>query len=120
MAFGLQLRSDRREIINLAIEGQGKRAIVGQHRLRAACKIDDGKPSVAETDTSGGPHTRSIGTSMDHGIRHQPDRSEEHTSELQSLMRTSYAVFCLKNKLHNILLIHHISRPQQISMYTHK
>src|SRR3546814_2202597 len=30
-------------------------------------------------------------------------RSEEHTSELQSLMRTSYAVFCLKKKntLHN-------------------
>src|SRR3546814_1775097 len=28
----------------------------------------------------------------------QPDRSEEHTSELQSLMRISYAVFCLKKK----------------------
>src|SRR3546814_3628015 len=27
-----------------------------------------------------------------------PFRSEEHTSELQSLMRISYAVFCLKNK----------------------
>src|SRR3546814_5802718 len=27
-----------------------------------------------------------------------PDRSEEHTSELQSLMRISYAVFCLKKK----------------------
>src|SRR3546814_7196242 len=26
------------------------------------------------------------------------ERSEEHTSELQSLMRTSYAVFCLKKK----------------------
>src|SRR3546814_8656044 len=26
-------------------------------------------------------------------------RSEEHTSELQSLMRTSYAVFCLKKKI---------------------
>src|SRR3546814_10222425 len=26
------------------------------------------------------------------------ERSEEHTSELQSLMRISYAVFCLKNK----------------------
>src|SRR3546814_4381468 len=26
----------------------------------------------------------------------KPDRSEEHTSELQSLMRISYAVFCLK------------------------
>src|SRR3546814_3539971 len=28
------------------------------------------------------------------------ERSEEHTSELQSLMRTSYAVFCLKKKTH--------------------
>src|SRR3546814_6360910 len=28
-----------------------------------------------------------------------PKRSEEHTSELQSLMRISYAVFCLKKKL---------------------
>src|SRR3546814_3273883 len=28
-------------------------------------------------------------------------RSEEHTSELQSLMRISYAVFCLKNKNYN-------------------
>src|SRR3546814_2680803 len=27
-----------------------------------------------------------------------PQRSEEHTSELQSLMRISYAVFCLKKK----------------------
>src|SRR3546814_2257209 len=27
-----------------------------------------------------------------------PDRSEEHTSELQSLIRISYAVFCLQNK----------------------
>src|SRR3546814_3034566 len=30
--------------------------------------------------------------------RFRRDRSEEHTSELQSLMRISYAVFCLKNK----------------------
>src|SRR3546814_4350100 len=28
----------------------------------------------------------------------RPGRSEEHTSELQSLMRNSYAVFCLKKK----------------------
>src|SRR3546814_3694241 len=28
-------------------------------------------------------------------------RSEEHTSELQSLMRISYAGFCLKKKIHN-------------------
>src|SRR3546814_1923815 len=30
--------------------------------------------------------------------RFMPSRSEEHTSELQSLMRISYAVFCLKKK----------------------
>src|SRR3546814_8434099 len=29
------------------------------------------------------------------------DRSEEHTSEIQSLMRSSYAVFCLKKKIKN-------------------
>src|SRR3546814_18691119 len=31
--------------------------------------------------------------------RHRRGRSEEHTSELQSLMRISYAVFCLKKKI---------------------
>src|SRR3546814_2920930 len=31
-------------------------------------------------------------------------RSEEHTSELQSLMRTSYAVFCLKKKQTNVII----------------
>src|SRR3546814_4237106 len=31
-------------------------------------------------------------------------RSEEHTSELQSLMRISYAVFCLKKKTNQILI----------------
>src|SRR3546814_8254601 len=34
-----------------------------------------------------------------------PLRSEEHTSELQSLMRISYAVFCLKKKNHNKLTV---------------
>src|SRR3546814_7923192 len=33
-----------------------------------------------------------------HTLFHQCSRSEEHTSELQSLMRISYAVFCLKKK----------------------
>src|SRR3546814_10675265 len=34
---------------------------------------------------------------------HSGERSEEHTSELQSLMRISYAVFCLKKKNSNHL-----------------
>src|SRR3546814_8024020 len=33
----------------------------------------------------------------------KPPRSEEHTSELQSLMRTSHAVFCLKTKIYHTI-----------------
>src|SRR3546814_2629698 len=36
----------------------------------------------------------------DRRARNAGGRSEEHTSELQSLMRISYAVFCLKKKKH--------------------
>src|SRR3546814_7584839 len=37
-------------------------------------------------------------------------RSEEHTSELQSLMRISYAVFCLNKKTEYTTQLHHASR----------
>src|SRR3546814_7681432 len=37
------------------------------------------------------------------GAMHDSIRSEEHTSELQSLMRISYAVFCLKKKKKTII-----------------
>src|SRR3546814_1032219 len=40
---------------------------------------------------------------MDHPGRQARSRSEEHTSEIQSLMRNSYAVFCLKKKKHKHL-----------------
>src|SRR3546814_120374 len=36
-------------------------------------------------------------------VRRTSERSEEHTSELQSLMRISYAVFCLTKKIHTQL-----------------
>src|SRR3546814_2609393 len=39
-----------------------------------------------------------LGTMMANGAAAPVGRSEEHTSELQSLMRISYAVFCLKKK----------------------
>src|SRR3546814_1118952 len=42
-----------------------------------------------------------VGELLVPGVEHR-DRSEEHTSELQSLMRHSYAVFCLKNKKQHI------------------
>src|SRR3546814_9678534 len=44
-----------------------------------------------------------------HRVAHR-GRSEEHTSELQSLMRISYAVFCLKKKTtHHIILLIQLS-----------
>src|SRR3546814_3751265 len=45
---------------------------------------------------------------------HCPARSEEHTSELQSLMRISSAVFCMKNKKHKTL-----STYRQLHLITH-
>src|SRR3546814_4431936 len=42
-----------------------------------------------------------VGASLSHlSVQAERPRSEEHTSELQSLMRISYAVFCLKKKIH--------------------
>src|SRR3546814_13569888 len=41
---------------------------------------------------------RHVGVAARGGKRRSEVRSEEHTSELQSLMRISYAVFCLKKK----------------------
>src|SRR3546814_2197796 len=52
----------------------------------------------------------------------QPDqRSEEHTSELQSLMRISYAVFCLKKKTkyHTIQTNTHVDQYYLNSTSTH-
>src|SRR3546814_8502832 len=43
-------------------------------------------------------------------------RSEEHTSELQSLMRISYDVFCLKKKKSDYLQTHHIISTQPCSI----
>src|SRR3546814_8640256 len=49
---------------------------------------------------------------------HRP-RSEEHTSELQSLMRISYAVFCLKKKKQQQLTVHPDQTPNIAKEETH-
>src|SRR3546814_13250645 len=48
-----------------------------------------------------------FGTVLVSGDGGQSWRSEEHTSELQSLMRISYAVFCLKKKKNTIQYAHY-------------
>src|SRR3546814_6534443 len=64
-------------------------------------------PSVAQRagkllafDAAGNPTTALPVADSSTELR-QDLRSEEHTSELQSLMRISYAVFCLKKKIQN-------------------
>src|SRR3546814_3176649 len=53
--------------------------------------------AVAATGTGAAPRRRTA-TGAGGGGPRKAGRSEEHTSELQSLMRISYAVFCLKKK----------------------
>src|SRR3546814_8979524 len=62
------------------------------------------RPAWAAPRPSRSRSTRSVGkhpASMQWNESAEPEtaRSEEHTSELQSLMRISYAVFCLKKKI---------------------
>src|SRR3546814_7027583 len=67
----------------------------GDRRHHSVQALGEEAPSGDRADLSG----------LHHRHRGDPgasrDRSEEHTSELQSLMRTSYAVFCLKKKKNN-------------------
>src|SRR3546814_2803778 len=56
-----------------------------------------GRLEKAETRTADG-HAPADIPRGGRGRQHRQQRSEEHTSELQSLMRISYAVFCLKKK----------------------
>src|SRR3546814_4944045 len=62
----------------------------------------DQAPGVARGDRDGESYSAGVNASWELDlfgrIRRGVERSEEHTSELQSLMRISYAVFCLKKK----------------------
>src|SRR3546814_9057071 len=65
-------------------------------------------PAYVTADPAGGAHNNGSAPFHRHGfgnIHHRLLRSEEHTSELQSLMRISYAVFCLKKNTHNTIKI---------------
>src|SRR3546814_9854936 len=75
-----------------------RRAVAGGHRL-----LLHGDP-LHPAGRRGGDRLRStavrgraVGAAA-RRARRSAARSEEHTSDLQSLMRISYAVFCLKNK----------------------
>src|SRR3546814_20565160 len=66
------------------------------------------------TDSDGSSVNASLDVRIIDDVPHV-ERSEEHTSELQSLMRISYAVFCLKKKTRhntNTVAIYSIKRPR--------
>src|SRR3546814_7046636 len=67
--------------------------------LFRSLSVDQTRPSLRRNDApadSSPPNPTSPESRP--GTNHLKPRSEEHTSELQSLMRISYAVFCLKKK----------------------
>src|SRR3546814_4795548 len=82
---------------NLLLQRLQHLQVVGLQRARWHRDVSLGSES-------GCPKPTPMGRGMTCQRRHfsRPNRSEEHTSELQSLMRISYAVFCLKKKKNNI------------------
>src|SRR3546814_6476371 len=75
-----------------------RRIVSGDSHTQAPCP----SWSVFEWGTSSSPDPSSCASI--NSTATATSRSEEHTSELQSLMRISYAVFCLKKKkkIHNV------------------
>src|SRR3546814_951785 len=85
------------------------RQAVGQHGAPRR------KPDPRQSPQDG---ARAAGSSPDaHRVLPHPHRrSEEHTSELQSLMRISYAVFCLnKKKMKHTTILTHVNYQSQKS-----
>src|SRR3546814_3191613 len=90
-------RHHRRKLSSQAWRGtaQARTAARSRRTLRPRC-LGERRSDQAEHLRH---HHHHRGLSADLRARR---RSEEHTSELQSLMRISYAVFCLKNKTKKI------------------
>src|SRR3546814_3301019 len=69
---------------------------------RAACHCGPGRAArLCAVAAAAGVAVGGSSHALRRGGAGKPARSEEHTSELQSLMRISYAVFCLKKKNKN-------------------
>src|SRR3546814_8067912 len=83
----------------------GDRAHKNEHRYdrteQRAYKVQLFHGHPAQPQPSRRPSPLSRKPRRSRAERRMLSRSEEHTSELQSLMRISYAVFCLKTQKHN-------------------
>src|SRR3546814_6715315 len=81
-----------------AHEGIGPTAEVGHHRGRDAEDLSDQGDRQGDGQLLGEVGRAIVPDALDELVDQGRGRSEEHTSELQSLMRISYAVFCLKKQ----------------------
>src|SRR3546814_8346517 len=68
------------------------------NRADAVGRGDHGRGACAGGAAAGGGVSDGVSKLTEAEAAVELERSEEHTSELQSLMRISYAVFCLKKK----------------------
>src|SRR3546814_1021038 len=75
---------------------------VGPQRSTDVLEQPVHEPHVVRGEQQDGVDLARLDQVVDIGARDRR-RSEEHTSELQSLMRNSYAVFCLKKKKQQII-----------------
>src|SRR3546814_5450720 len=74
-----------------------------ERRVMLVPRVDVAAAGIGLPDLHQGPRHRAA-VFVEHAAAHDnalAKRSEEHTSELQSLMRISYAVFCLKQQTTN-------------------
>src|SRR3546814_1649681 len=92
---GLEVGGDGVAQVDGGVEGVDMDAVRDLAGHAQHPRIDRGEVDrrVRHGDRSRRPHR-----GEERELPELPPRSEEHTSELQSLMRISYAVFCLKNK----------------------
>src|SRR3546814_9800594 len=79
-------------------EGRGVRLSTSIDRDVVVRASDDLLETVLENVLDNAVSFSPEGGELSIALRRDGERSEEHTSELQSLMRISYAVFCLKKK----------------------
>src|SRR3546814_2753811 len=80
--------------VDLSTSGKPSSADVPPHVVAAYHRGGAGGVFTGDRGAS----VRAMAEAFENWIVRQQGRSEEHTSELQSLMRISYAVFCLKKK----------------------
>src|SRR3546814_945874 len=93
---GIESRVEHADDLRRLVADDGPAQLVPQHRHGDAPAVVGLCRGIDLVQLRGAVHA--VGNRSRSGFEGPAFRSEEHTSELQSLMRISYAVFCLKKK----------------------